>query len=309
MSTERPKTNTYTAALVQFHWRATPRENLEHVLETVEAIGRRGNVRLVALPEFFLGPPFYFPGCAHLRGTVDDTVPGRVTDLLSDLARRYSLYILAGTIVEREGDSYFNCSPVIDDRGEVIGKARKVHCYAAELMAIQPSAEQLIVDTPLGRIGVCVCSDFWIQEMPRLLALRGAEIIYVSGASLSQELGITRPCVQANSVHNVCCTLYTSVVGGVTGERAGRAFAIEFGGYTCAADPSHLLGTLDDQEAVLYVEIDLERVRQLRQVDVTFKNTLYWGLWGRRPELYDGLTRPYVGADTELRSVLEAYLM
>ena len=301
--------NTFTTALIQFHWRETPEENLQYVLDTIDKIGERGDVRLIALPEFFMGPPFYFPDRAHLKGVVDDTIPGRVTDLLAEKARKYDTHILCGTIVEREGDSYYNTSAVLDNHGNLLGKARKIHCYAAELVSIEAAEDLFIADTELGKIGICVCSDFWIQEVPRMLALAGAEIIYVSGASLVQDIDITRPCILANSVHNVCYTLYTSVVGGVTGQRAGQpAFSIEFGGYTTISSPREIVAALDDEEAVLYGSLDLDWVRQLREVDIRFKNTLYWGLWGRRPELYTPILKPYVGAGQELKSLLEAYL-
>lgn len=301
--------NKFTAALVQFHWRKTPEENFRHVLSAIDEIGRRGDVRLIGLPEFFLGPPFYFPDRAYLKGIVDDTIPGWVTEELSKKARQYNTYILCGTIVERDGDDYYNSSALIDDQGSVIGKARKMHCYAAELVSIKSGEEIFIADTPLGKIGVCVCSDFWIQEVPRMLALNGAEIIYVSGASLIQDIDITRPCILANSVHNVCYTLYTSVVGGVTGQRAGQpSFSIEFGGYTTISSPREIVATLGDEEAILYATLDVDWVRELRQVDIKFKNTLYWGLWGRRPELYGDILKPYVEAGEDLKELLEAYL-
>ena len=43
--------------------------------------------------------------------------------------------------------------------------------------------------------------------MPRILALRGAEIIYVPGGSLRQNIVNTKPVIMANSANNVCYTL------------------------------------------------------------------------------------------------------
>jgi predicted amidohydrolase len=299
----------FNAALIQSRWKDDVEDNLRYILETIDQIGRRGDTSLICLPEFFMGPPWYFPGKAHLKGIVDDTIPGRITEQLAERARKYHCHILAGTIIEREGENYYNSSVIIDDKGSIIGKARKVHCYAAELVSIQAGTEQLVVDTSLGKIGVCVCSDFWIQEMPRMLALKGAEIIYVSGASLIQDIEITRPCILANSVHNVCYTLYTSIVGKATGQRGGQqTFAIEFGGYTTIAEPKKIMGTMGDEEGVLYGELDMDYLRELRKVDLKFKNTLYWGLWGRRPELYDGILKPYIGARGDLKSLLQEHL-
>lgn len=301
--------NKVKVALIQFHWRNTPEENLDVVRKMIEAIGKEENTNLICLPEFFMGPPWYFPGKMYLKGITDDVIPGKIIDFLARLAKKYHVYIACGTIVEREDNSYFNTSVLLNEKGEIVGKTRKIHCYAAELVSIQAGSEQLLVDTPFGKLGVCVCSDFWIQEMPRMLALKGAEIIYISGASLIQDIEITRPCILANSVHNVCYTLYTSVVGKVTGERAGiPAFTIEFGGHTTVAEPKKIIATLNDEEGILYAELDMDYLRELRRVDITFKNTLYWGLWGRRPELYGAIMEPFIEAREDLKSLLEKYL-
>jgi predicted amidohydrolase len=292
-------------ALIQNRWRPEPELNLRHVLELIESVP--GPLDLVCLPEFFLGPPWYFPGQAHMKGVVDDTVPGRVTARLGEVARRRGCYISCGTLVERSGERYYNTSAVVGPDGEVAGVARKMHRYSAEIRAIEAGDRPLLVETPFGTLGVCICSDFWIPEVPRMLALQGAEIICIPGASLATNLEITRPCIQANSTFNVCYTLYTSIVGSATGTRGGREFSIEMAGYSTAASPNALLATLDREEGVVRVTLDMEALRGWRQVDPRFKQTLYWCLQGRRPELYGALQGDYVGK-SDLEALLREHL-
>jgi predicted amidohydrolase len=290
---------------VQSAWKGSPEENLKAVLRLVDGID--GPTDLICLPEFFLGPPWYFPGQALLKGVVDQPIPGPVTDKFCAIARERHSYVLCGTLVEREGDRYYNTSALIDWHGNIIGKARKIHRFSAELLAIDAGTEQLLVDTPFGKLGVCVCSDFWIAEMPRMLALKGAEIIAVPGASIVRNLGITRPCIQANSSFNVCYTLFTSLVGSVSGSRGGREVSISIGGCSTIASPEEILATLDQQETVLYASLDMDYLRESRTVDLSFKRSLYWCLHGRLPELYRDIVRPYVGK-SDLRSLLAGYL-
>lgn len=295
-------------ALVQPHWRDDPKENLDRVLKTIDEIGNSNPVDLICLPEFFMGAPWYFPGRSHVKGLVDDTIPGRITDLISLRAKKYNTYILAGSIIEREGDRYYVTAPLIDNQGKLVGIARKIHRFSAELISIESGRELFLADTPFGKIGVCICADFWIQEMPRMLALKGAEIICVPGASLSQNLEITEPCIQANSSHNVCYTLYASIVGKAVGQRAGRTVTIELGGHSTIAGPERILCGLKGEEAVLFAELDMEYIREMRTVDPSFKRSLYWCLWGRLPHLYGDIKKPYVGATQDLKSLLSAYL-
>ena len=292
-------------ALVQSHWRGSVEENLEAVMSLAWAI--ESPVHLICLPEFFLGAPWYFPGRAHLKGIIDQTIPGPVTERLSRLAAEKGCYVLGGTMVEREGDKYYNTCVLIDDTGRIVGKARKIHRFSAEMLAIEAGEGQLLVDTPFGRLGVCVCSDFWVVEMPRMLALQGAEIIAVPGAALVGNLPITRPCIQASASFNVCYTLFAGGVGAVSGERAGRTVSIQVGGCSTVAAPEGLLATLDGEEAVLRAELDMEHLRTLREVDLSFKRSLYWCLHGRLPHLYGPLTQHYVGR-TDLQGLLSSYL-
>jgi predicted amidohydrolase len=293
------------AGLIQNRWREHPEENLDNVLDLIDSLP--GPLDLVCLPEFFLGPPWYFPGKEHLKGLVDDTVPGRITRRLGEVARARRCYIVCGTLVERCGERYYNTSVVLDRDGEIRGLGRKMHRYSAEIRAIEAGDEPLLVETPFGRIGVCICSDFWIPEVPRMLALKGAEILCIPGASLATNLEITRPCIQANSTFNVCYTLYASIVGTASGMRAGREFSIEMAGYSTVASPSGLLATLDREESALRVSLDMDHLRTLREVDLRFQRTLYWCLHGRRPELYRSLLEDYVGK-SDLETLLREHL-
>lgn len=294
-------------AIIQPHWQSTPEANLENVLNLIDKVG--SGVDFLGLPEFFLGPPFYFPGMDHLKGKIDDTIPGRITEILAESARKYNMYICGGTIVEKNGDDYYNTSFLLDNKGAIVGKSRKIHCFAAEMSQIKTGEELTVVDTPFAKIGLCVCSDFWIQEVPRMLALKGAELLYISGSSLIQNIDLVRPCIWANSINNVCYTLYSSVVGKVVGKRADISdFSIEMGGFSTIASPKQIVKTIENQQAIMTVELDMELIRDLRKVDVKFKKTLYWCLWGRRPELYKQIMEPYIGATDSLKDMVTEYL-
>ena len=292
-------------ALVQSHWHGGPEENLRAVLNLVEQIVEP--VNLICLPEFFLGAPWYFPGRAHLKTEIDQIIPGPITDILAEVAIRKRSYVLGGTMVELEGSRHYNTCVLIDDNGRIAGKCRKIHRFSAEMLSIEAGDTQLLVDTPFGKLGVCVCSDFWIVEMPRMLALRGAEIIAVPGAALRGNLPITRPCIQANSSFNVCYTLFAGGVGKVSGERAGRQVSIEMGGCSTIAGPESIIDTCDDQETVISAELDLEYLRLMRTVDLSFRRSLYWCLHGRMPNLYQDVCNHYVGK-SDLESLLRNYL-
>lgn len=295
-------------ALVQTEWYHEPEYALESVLKILEKLCIEENPDFICLPEFFTGAPWYMPGRDQYKDRITYTVPGLITDELGVIAKKYNTYILCGTFVEEEAGKYYNTSVMLDSQGQIAGKARKIHRYASELLHVEPGKEQLLVDTPFGKIGVCVCSDYWIPEMPRMLALKGAEMICVPGNSLMQNLDMMKMMTVANSVNNCCYTLYNSVVGSIEGVRGGKTIKIEFGGCSTISGPKGIISSMDDELGICIGELDMDQLRELRQVDVTFTNTSFWTLMGRQPELYKDILKPYVGADGNFETVVSNYL-
>lgn len=295
-------------ALIQTKWYLEPEYALESIVKILEKLCIEENPDFICLPEFFTGAPWYMPGREQYKERITYTVPGAITEVLSVIARRYHAYILCGTFVEEEAGKYYNTSVMLDSQGQIAGKARKIHRYASELLYVEPGKEQLIVDTPFGKIGVCVCSDYWIPEMPRMLALKGAEIICVPGNSLMQNLDVMKMMTVANSVNNCCYTLYNSVVGAIEGIRGGKTIKIEFGGCSTISGPKGMISSLDSEPGICIGELDMEQLRELRELDVTFTNTCFWTLLGRQPELYQDILKPYVGSDGSFETAVSNYL-
>lgn len=111
-----------------------------------------------------------------------DHIPGRTTQLLQELAKKFGVHVVFGTY-ERgpERPVVYNSSVLIDDKGEVIGVYRKTHPFPTERLEgggwCTPGDEAVVVDTKLGKIGMIICYDGDFPELSRVLALQGAEII------------------------------------------------------------------------------------------------------------------------------------
>jgi len=107
------------------------------------------------------------------------TIPGPLTQMLSEKARKYHTYIIT-TLHERDGDLYHNTAVLIDRQGRVAGTYRKVHLALAETDAgLTPGDNFPVFDTDFGRIGILICYDNWFVEPARILRMEGAEIIFL----------------------------------------------------------------------------------------------------------------------------------
>ncbi len=108
---------------------------------------------------------------------VSETIPGPTTATLGDLARRHASYVVAG-IYEREGEIVYNTAVLIDRRGDVVGKYRKVYLPSAEIEGgLTPGNDYPVFQTDFGTVGLMICYDVFFSDPAHALAREGAEIV------------------------------------------------------------------------------------------------------------------------------------
>lgn len=79
--------------------------------------------------------------------------------------------------VEQAGDRLFNTAAVLT-RTARLADYRKSHLWAAETLIFdRGSAAGVVVTAPFGRLGVALCYDNEFPEVPRKLALAGADVM------------------------------------------------------------------------------------------------------------------------------------
>lgn len=146
------------------------------------------------------------------------------------------------------------------------------------------------------RVGVLVCSELWIPEVARCLALGGAELLLApAGGGFGAVAENWRLIAQARAIENHSAVLMTQ---NRFGEEEGSALI---------AGPE---GPLADgpREELVVADVDLARLRWLRSRDDSMESpkpfrALPGLLRARRPELYGALVAPrpggydYEGAD------------
>lgn len=119
-------------------------------------------------------------------------IPGPLSDQLCQAAARHGLYVCAG-LTERAADGRnYNAAILIDPRGEIIVKYHKINLLAVEQPYYAVGQTLNVVDTPLGKIGVNICADNYLDGLPigHTLARMGAEFI-VAPASWTVDYSVT----------------------------------------------------------------------------------------------------------------------
>lgn len=115
-----------------------------------------------------------------VRGPLDELsepIPGPATRMISEKARRFGMYV-AVSLHEKEGGTFYNTAVLIDRKGAVAGKYRKVHLATAEgERGITPGSDFPVFQTDFGKVGMMICWDNWFPESARALRLNGAELV------------------------------------------------------------------------------------------------------------------------------------
>jgi N-carbamoylputrescine amidase len=146
---------------------------------------------LVAFAELAF-TPFYpqQPPSGDVRALAEP-VPGPMTDAFRALARELGMVVVLN-LFERDGDKTYDCSPVIDADGTLLGRTRMVHiteypCFHESQYYAPGDLGAPVFNTKVGRVGVAICYDRHFPEYMRALALSGADLVVVPQAGVVDE--------------------------------------------------------------------------------------------------------------------------
>jgi N-carbamoylputrescine amidase len=172
-------------ALVQQH--ATPNKavNIARGLAKVETAARAG-AELVCFAELAFEPFYPQHPAGGAVGHLAEPVPGPLTDAFAAKARELHVVVVLN-LFERDGDRTFDCSPVIDADGTLLGRTRMIHitdyaCFHEQGYYAPGDNGAPVYDTRAGRVGVAICYDRHYPEYMRALAIAGADLVVVPQA-------------------------------------------------------------------------------------------------------------------------------
>ncbi|MGX5773886.1 nitrilase-related carbon-nitrogen hydrolase [Methylorubrum zatmanii] len=220
---------------------------------------------LVVLPELIVSGYTVEPDV--LQGAAEP-LQGGTLDLWSGLARRHGIHV-AGGFCERDGDRLYNSAILVGPDGLRI-HYRKLHLFDREKDVFTPGDKGLpVAETPVGRIGLCVCYDLRFVEVLRGLALAGAEIAAVPTAWVG---GFDRtprpPGTMIGQAQGAVLQANLDQIFVACASQAGTEAGTRFLGSSLVVDPfgTILAGPLDeDRPSMIVAEVDVARVRSAQE--------------------------------------------
>ncbi|WP_368294516.1 carbon-nitrogen hydrolase family protein [Dehalobacter sp. TBBPA1] len=252
------------AAALQLQVSPDKMENFNRLRQHLDSLAK-GNVDLVILPEMFNCPyqTSLFPDYAEEEG-------GACWQKLSSLAAQYKMYLVAGSMPERDPENkIYNTSYVFDRQGRQIGKHRKVHLFDIEIEGgqqfresdtLSPGNKITVFDTEFGTMGICICYDLRFPELARLMVDQGAKIIIVPGAfNMTTGPAHWEILFRTRSVDN-----QVFMVGAAPARDAEAGYTSW--GHTIMVGPwGNVLQQMDEREGCIIQDLDLAEVAKVRR--------------------------------------------
>jgi N-carbamoylputrescine amidase len=264
-------------ALVQQHATPEKSENVRRGLTAVDEAAAHGAAIVVfaelAFERFHPQRP-----ASGDPSRLAEPVPGPTTHAFTERARRHGI-VLVLNLYERDGARTFDCSPVIDADGRLLGRTRMIHitdyaCFHEQGYYTPGDTGAPVYDTRHGRIGVAICYDRHYPEYMRALALAGADLVVVPQAGTTGEWpeGLYEAEMQVAAFQNGYCTALCNRVG----EEEYLTFSGE--SFVCAPNGRVIARAPAAKDCVLYADVDLSTTA------VSHARRLF--LRDRRPDLY-----------------------
>lgn len=180
------------------------------------------------------------------------------------------MWVIAGTLpLKGLQDRVKTSCLVFDDEGRCAARYDKIHLFdvrVSEQEAHQESAtiergdEVVVVDTPVGRVGLTVCYDLRFPELYRQLVLRGAELFTVPSA-FTAVTGVAHweVLLRARAIENLCYVIAPNQ-GGLH-ENGRQTY-----GHSMIVEPwGKVVAQQENGVGMLTADIDLQRLQQLRR--------------------------------------------
>lgn len=275
----------FRVAAVQMETKNNKKENLDTATKFIDACAGKG-VNIVCFHEYFLtGPPYKGLDASSLR-KIAEPIPGPSTDILSKKAAEHGVYVVAGSIIELENKNFFNTCALIDPNGKIIGKYRKTHPenYLAKHeigCGIKPGNDFPVFKTKFCNIGIMIDMDGVAPEVARILAIKGAELIFWPIQWSMRWARLIQPVCQAHAYMTQSYVIAANRVG--TRETQVGVYPLLYGGGSTVADPegNTIAAAPWHYPGVAIADVDMTFLKRWREEIMPRDYPL-----ARRPELY-----------------------
>ena len=193
---------------------------------------------------------------------VAEPINGTYIQRACNLANELNIFLILG-FLESRGASLYNTAILIDPEGDITGRYCKTHFaegYDIKPDDYIPGDEYPVFDTPFGKAGIIICYDRQLPEPARIIALKGAQILFVPAyGSYTDENGWNTVLMRTRAYENkfpvVFCNPFQSLLIDRNGNINSMGTAGEIVYFDVNTSPGNYEGRFKNRRAETYKEI------------------------------------------------------
>ena len=261
-------------------------ENISKAKNLITKAATEG-ANIILLQELFQTPYFCIQYDEEIFKLAQTFEKNNLLKQMSELAKNLKV-VLPISFFEKDNNAYFNSIAIINSDGNILGKYRKSHIpdgagYLEKYYFNPGNTGFKVWNTNFGKIGIGICWDQWFPEAARIMALKGAEVLFYPtaiGDELMSEYdssGAWQRVMQGHAAANIMPVVASNRIGsesvkGQTNGFYGKSFI-------CDRSGKIISEASKDKEEIIFADIDTEE-------DHLFRRN--WGLFrDRRTDLYN----------------------
>ena len=251
--------------------------NIEKAIKFIRVAVEKG-AQMICFQELFTTQ--WFPREMSKRHfPLAEKVDGFTIMKMQKLAEEYGI-VLVCPIFEMGENLFYNSAVVIDAGGEILGSYRKIHIPQIPLWEeryyFSPGDHGFpVFKTKVAPIGIQICWDNFFPEGSRILALKGAKIIFSPTAAAFASQRRWETVISSNAIVN---GVYIFRVNRVGSEEKQDFYGRSF----CISPEGELLDKPTGmKDSIALIEVDLKNIEKARKEWPFFRD--------RRPDAYKGM--------------------
>lgn len=204
-----------------------------------------------------------------------ETVPGPSTERLGRISSQSGFCLIAG-MPERDPKTnrIYNSAVLLDPDDGVVGVYRKVHLWGSEREYFTAGDRFKTYRTKFGTIGIGICYDLEFPEATRIMAIKGADVVFFPSAEMKPFEKYIETYVRSRAAENCVFVAFAN--------RIGREGETIFFGHSQVVSPAcSPLARVASSEGFALARIDL--------ADLSKQRERFPYLMHRVPAVYEGL--------------------
>jgi N-carbamoylputrescine amidase len=260
--------------------------NIEKAVKFAQIAVEKG-AHIICFQELF--NTFWFPKEMNKNHfSLAEKTGGPSITRMQKLAKESEVVLICPIFEMGEEKKFYNSAIIIDAGGEILGSYRKIHVpqiplWEEKYYFLPGNLGFPVFKTKFTTIGVQICWDNFFPEGSRILALKGAQIIFSPTAAAFASQKKWETVISSNAISN---GVYIFRVNRVGSEEKQDFYGRSF----CVSPEGELLDKPTGmEEGIGFIDVNLKDIDKIRKEWPFFKD--------RRPDVYNEILQEKSGVE------------